>query len=277
MTAQWGDDPRTGEGWFTYHGSNAPRGYWRQGEKRFGVTKHDPARYRRHSLAQLQDLGYARRDISYDEALEPLFTAALWNIREQSELGGRAQLRYEQPVTMHTMLGRKREAKQYAYVMYKEDLANDLKAAGLTDDQVEDVLDAWDAEEDIRVEVQDTPRGRTYNIFEGDGTPVGQEFTDLQLQQVAMQGTEMEEEFLEYLGQREAQEAAAAQYVAELYEQGIDPYAMGYTFDQLVEDLDDVREAIEERQMYVQLDDKAPDVAHLEGEPYTVDLDEVPF
>jgi len=279
--AAWGDDPRTGESWFSHHGSNAPRGYWRKGEPRFGVTKDDPPRYRKHSLEELQDLGYARRDISYEEALAPLFTATEWNIREAGEMGGRAQLRYEQPVTPHTILGRKREAKQYGYYMQREDIANDLRAAGLTEDQLEDVLQSWDQEQDVRLEVQETARGRVYSVFDGTGAPIGREFTEVELQRIAMEGTEMEGEFLEYLAQRQQQEAAASAYIAELYNQGIDPYELGHSWDAMVEDLDQVKRSIEDAQMYATLDDGPGELAQLEediargGEPYTVDLDEL--
>jgi len=250
----FGEDPRTGEPWFSHHGSNAPEGFWRKGEKRFGVSKDDPPRYRRHSLEELQQLGYARDDISHEAALDPLYIQAQWNIQERRDLGGKAVVTYEPPVTRHTIYGRMREAKQYAYYMRREDIREQLEAAGLTDEEVLDVLDTWDNEEDLRIESMRQGGTTEYSILDGTGRQIGRDFTEAELTRIAVEGTELEAEYLAHLEDQQEREAAAATYIAELQGQGLDPYALGHAWEDFVDGLDEVQNAIESQQVYTSLD-----------------------
>jgi hypothetical protein len=272
----WGDDPRTGVPWFSNHPSSNARGYWMKGEKRPGTSKDDPKRYRRHSLDELQKLGFAVGDISYEEALAPFQAEYDINVRERGELGGKAVAKYEHPFRKHTQLGRMREAKQYGYVMRREEIRQQLEAAGLDANAVEDVLDSWDNEEDLRVEVTPGTHGRSYALYSGAGKLIGDEFTDDDLTWAAVQGTEMEGEYLDFLDDQRAREEAAALYLGELQAQGMDPYALGHAYDDFVDHLDEVRDAIEHSRALVPLDGETDEELYLE-DPHNVDLRDLPF
>lgn len=186
-----GIDPESGDPWFAHHGSTHPRGYWTRQDKRLGVTQHDPARYRRYTLDQLQARGDADDTFNYRDTFDWLTADKTRAIEEQErgaalqrddviEAGSRA-------VTKHTILGRMRETKRAAYYRRRNDLADAMRAAGLSDAEVLDQLDQWDAGRELRIAADDAGG----LAIERDGNTLAQ-FSRDDLERAQVAGTEHE-------------------------------------------------------------------------------------
>uniref|UniRef100_A0A6M3JRW5 Uncharacterized protein n=1 Tax=viral metagenome TaxID=1070528 RepID=A0A6M3JRW5_9ZZZZ len=128
-----------------------PRGYWTDEDERPGVTKLDPPRYRRFSMPEMVHRGWVNPLLStdYDTVKDELHLEAqtLKNIEDQRLMGANAPTsgRPEMVVTRHTVLGRLRNYKQWAY---EDGIRRLLDTLDL------DVAESWD-HLDVDAEVQD--------------------------------------------------------------------------------------------------------------------------
>lgn len=164
---------------FVLHESANPRGYWRECEPRLNVTSSDPRRYRKYTLAQLQDMGAALPgyDSTPSRAADDVYQDKKRAIREGA--GGVVNM------SRHTILGRAREMKQAGYYGFRAELADQLAAADLTDDDIDHVLDQWDDDRAIRM--QETPGrvpSKTRTDIYGPGNRLLGSFTTGQLQTI---------------------------------------------------------------------------------------------
>lgn len=240
------------------HESSNDRGFWLPCEPRQGVTDEDPKRYRRFTLEQLQERGEAAG--GYTTQNEHVI-ADIDNQIRQAIAGN-----YEDqaPVrTRHTLLGRKREQKQAAYYQMRESLAQEAEAAGLSDADVDDLIDAWDDLEDYRSVKIGEGSNAEYAIYGPDNEPIaGFKLHDLYRRQ-AKTSAEIEE-VEAWIEQQNAIEEGM-QYVQE---SGFELADLGIDQDDLLGDLDLLRDLIDDRafNLRVELD-----------ELESVDLDDFPF
>lgn len=240
------------------------RGYWVEGEPRPGVSDEDPRRYRRHTMQDLVDAGYALDPgLSMDQAAADLYVEKHKAIREFGSRGAAADVGIQAAVTRHTILGRRREIKRMAYYSQRQEVEDGLQAAGLSEQDIGDALQAWDDETDIRV-VESRDRGElVYTLYDDHDKTIGRPYTWTELEDAAILGTAMEDEFREY----RQREQMARELTEEIEAQGLTVSELGFTGDEVAGMLDEVRDAFLQHGAVISAGDEWEDV----------DLEDLPF
>lgn len=228
----WGGDP-SGNELFTWHESGNKRGYWLEGETRHGVTAHDPPRYKKHTVDQMQRMGWGSPPAEAD-----------WS-QVRGILGGQTirltqhGTEYEDTedsnsnVTRHTVLGRLREIKQITYYGGLRGVMDDAENRGLLP---EGTVEAWDH---MEVDVQLDGQGLV--VRELDGAVVAamdkQEVQSIEAERAGVAG-----EFEEYLAR---QDRDASELELRAREQGWTLEAMGFALDEVSERRDEIEAALQ--------------------------------
>jgi hypothetical protein len=203
---------------FVRHASAHPRGYWREGEKRFGSTAEDPPRYKKLTVAKMNALGGDSGFTTNVERIsDELYADRGRALREIAEHGAKADEDEAYVVTRHTLLGRMRENKQLAYEHLKDAITLALEHTTGDPDLVDEWITSW---EHLDTEVWHNGRG---GWKFGDGA--GGVFAHATLKDINRAYAEATGESLAYAA------AEAADLIDQLSDLGLTPGDLGLAVD----------------------------------------------